>query len=628
MTSADAMAGAAPRAPAPASLPTAEALRAAYRADTARTVRVRLTIAVGFFLFFVGVAVLLERLYHPERGNTLFHVYLVELAVCSAGLLAVRRPRLARWTTAVAAALSAGLALLMIRYNVLVGGHAERCAMFQVCLLSGLVATLPWGWRPQLFVVAASLCGFAVAAPHLSGADALVYAGLALASGGATTVWGALFLDRYRAQAFQRTALLAETSTVQQEEAEVSTALVRVGQTLNAHLGQPDMLAEVNRLAVTALGCDSSSTFVWDEACAAFRLRAAAGMRPEVYAEIAQIEFPRRAVPIIDMLRPGEVVEIVEPDGQSAVPPGLLRRWNGASLLFAPISRREEIIGVHVHGYRTRTGPFSPKQRRLALGIAHATAMALENARLIETLQTASRLKSEFVSTMSHELRTPLNVITGYLDLLADGAFGPLADPVRETLGRVRRSALELFALVNATLDLGRIEAGRERVELAPVDLPALFTDLAAELEALVPRGVELRWWSAVGAPVATDRVKLKTVLKNLVGNALKFTQRGRVEVAAALGADGRLTIRVEDTGVGIPADSLPVIFEMFRQVDGSHTRRYGGVGLGLYIVQRLVGLLGGTIDVASTPGVGSTFTVTVPVTCPGDARAATSARA
>ena len=401
-----------------------------------------------------------------------------------------------------------------------------------------------------------------------------------------------------------------------EEEAQTAAALVEVGQTLSAHLGKADMLERVTALALGALGCDWSATFMWDDSQRTLRLVASAGIRGDLRTMLESTSLPADGFGITDIVRSGQLAEI--PDVRHAAPntPSLLRRIEAASALYASICLAGTSMGIQVHGYRERTGPFASKQRRLATGVADATAIAVANARLIDDLQSSSRLKSEFVATMSHELRTPLNIIVGYSDMLAEGVVGPLSQEQQDTVARVQRAGLELLDLVNATLDMGRLEAGRDPVARDEVDLDAVLRQLDIELGPLVRIGVALRWQNLLGdAPLVTDKSKLKTILKNLVGNALKFTSSGSVEVLAHWESE-RVRFEVRDSGIGIPPESLPVIFEMFRQADGSSTRTFGGVGLGLHIVHRLVDLLGGEVSVESTVGAGSTFVVSWPA-CP-----------
>jgi len=578
----------------------------AYRAETATLIRRRLALAISVLLLVVGMGIVAEATAHPARARAVVASYGLLVLMCAAGLLACQRPRLEGWLDGVGAVVMLGVSLALASYDGRVGASAERAAMTQLCLLTGLVVMLPWGWRPQLVVALGSLLSFALAAPHLAAADPLLYASSALAIGATTSLAGAFFLGRHRWDAFRRAALL-------RREADIASALMHVAETLNAHLDDPRMLERVNRLAVELLGCDCSSTFSWDASRQAFRLHANVGSPPEVVRELLTLELPRDRLPGFDALGAGALLEIADARCQELVPTGLLGRLEVSSALCVPVLRRGEVIAVLVHGHRGHVGPFTPTQQRLAVGIGHATAIALKNASLVADAHTASRLKSEFVSTMSHELRTPINVIAGYSYLLEQGTFDPLTPGQQDTVERIARSARELLDLVTATLDMNRLEAGRDPLVHAAVDLRDLLGELGRELEPLVREGVVLRWRNALGStPIVSDRAKLKTILKNLMGNALKFTSAGTVDVAASLAGD-RLTLEVSDTGMGIAPQDLPVIFEMLRQGDGSDSRRAGGVGLGLHIVRRLVELLGGTISVCSTLERGSRFTVVIP---------------
>ncbi len=241
-----------------------------------------------------------------------------------------------------------------------------------------------------------------------------------------------------------------------------------------------------------------------------------------------------------------------------------------------------------------------------------------ELRRLYNEAQAANRLKSEFIATMSHELRTPLNTIVGYTDLLLDGEYGSLSADQLKTLRIIGRHQLELGELINATLDLSRLEASKVALELSDVDLTDLLQLLETDARSLWANpDVQFIWNIAPGLPrLHTDRAKLKTVLRNLVGNAAKFTERGSITVEARA-VPGGVEIVVADTGVGIPKDKQELIFEPFRQVDSSTTRRYRGVGLGLYIVRRLLMMMGGEIALESDVGRGSTFRIRLPLSSP-----------
>ena len=231
--------------------------------------------------------------------------------------------------------------------------------------------------------------------------------------------------------------------------------------------------------------------------------------------------------------------------------------------------------------------------------------------------ESANRAKTEFLANMSHELRTPLNAIVGTGDVLLKTALTP---EQRQCVLMSQRASQALLRLVNDVLDLAKIEAGTLRVESAPFDLGELLDRTMRLLELRqVRKGVALTVAVAPDVPVHLegDGFRLQQILFNLIGNALKFTERGSVSLTVSnAGNDGqrpRLHFAVSDTGIGIPADQLTHIFDRFTQVDSGDSRKYGGAGLGLSICQQLVHLMQGTIQVSSEPGKGSTFIVLLP---------------
>ncbi|MCX8070832.1 MAG: PAS domain-containing sensor histidine kinase [Candidatus Binatia bacterium] len=413
---------------------------------------------------------------------------------------------------------------------------------------------------------------------------------------------------------------ITEQRTFQEElreEALIASTLSRAAEDIIAALNSPQLPAVLCGVATWALGGRWAQLWTVDEESGRVRPEAQHAASPEVWQALQVVEVHKSMV--IDLWRRVETREIVTISPQKAsqwIPQtllGLAKAFSGAAVI--PLWRGNQISGALVVGVQEEALPLARPLERIANGLSQLASLTLENARLVHEVERASRLKSEFMATMSHELRTPLNVIIGYSGLLLEGALGELSKDQVEAVERLRANALQLLDLVNATLDVTRLETGRVPLELRPTSVPEVVAQTVREtVDQLRPTGLDI--WRAVPPTlprVTTDPVKLKVILKNLLANAMKFTPSGWVLIDSQVYKD-ELVIRVADTGIGIPPTEIERIFEPFQQVGAPVDHRHGGVGLGLYIVRRLVDAFGGEITVESQVGYGTAFTVRLPV--------------
>ena len=469
-------------------------------------------------------------------------------------------------------------------------------------LMMAAAIVIPWGVWPQV-VVAALLATAYGLLPSEAATASSVDLVMSLADCVALSVIGAYVLDRQYRQAF-REREQARRATAERE------ILLDAGRQLNQSLDFHETVATITRVGRAIIGSDTVALIVIDPRRDVLRTVSVAGELRDIDREVLNLEIPLAALqPLFDELRAHGFVTTPGPHLQALAE--LSREQFGVlATLFVAIERQGELLGYLTFNYRHEIAGFTPEQIHMARGFASQGAIALANANLVSDLHQASRIKSEFVSTMSHELRTPLSVILGYTDVLQDAIKDFEA---RVVLDRIRVAGRELFEMVQTTLDLNRLESGQDPAHYETVGMQELWDELAGQYAALDRSATVGLRWEVVGAPVAfTDRRKLKIIVKNLVSNALKFTTEGEICVSVRATAE-RCIVVVRDTGIGIPAEHLSSVFDMFRQVDASDRRAHGGVGLGLYIVRRLAEQLRATLDVRSTVGVGTTFTLTLP---------------
>lgn len=319
--------------------------------------------------------------------------------------------------------------------------------------------------------------------------------------------------------------------------------------------------------------------------------------------------------------------------------PEFFRRHRLFSYLGVPLSIKDDILGV-LSFYTREENEFSGEEVEFLSTLAGQAAIAIYHSQVYEEMTTlagnlarSNRVKDEFLSVISHELRTPLNVVMGYTGLVRDRLLGEINAEQEKALETVMNRANDQLSMINSILQATRFEAEEMKAESHVVRLKDFLDDLQSAYAIHLDKELKLVWDYLPDLPVIqTDGGKLRQILENLINNAIKFTPKGTVTVAARIlnGAgsyeaafagrnggrgSGLLQLKVTDTGIGIPQDHFPLIFEKFHQVDSSETRRYGGVGVGLYVVKKFAELLGGRVEIESEPGAGSVFTVTVPCT-------------
>jgi len=426
---------------------------------------------------------------------------------------------------------------------------------------------------------------------------------------------------------------LEEYSRTLEEKVEVRTlelarsveelqALGEVSKAVSSTLDLQKVLATIVAHAVELSGTESGAIYEYDEVKEQFQLRATHRMSDELTRAIREGRInlgetavgrageKRQAVQVPDIREEPNypLREIIERDGFRA-------------LLAVPLLREDRLIGGLVVR-RREPGQFAQETVDFLQNFATQSALAIQNARLFREiekkgreLEIASKHKSEFLANMSHELRTPLNAILGYTELILDKIYGNVPEQIQEVLERVEQNGRHLLSLINDVLDLSKIEAGHLTLSLNEYSMKEVVQTVVTAVESLAAeKNLELR--VTVSPEVACgkgDEQRISQVLMNLVGNAIKFTEEGKVEVEARASND-TFVISVSDTGPGLSEADQQKIFEEFHQVDGSSTRKKGGTGLGLSIAKRIVEMHGGSIWVESTLGKGSTFSFTLPI--------------
>ncbi len=417
--------------------------------------------------------------------------------------------------------------------------------------------------------------------------------------------------------AVENSSLYQQTAAKAEELASLYSIAAVAGESLDIKVVLKTTMSKVLEI----FGFDAARIYLCRGDSKDLHLAAAQGFPPDVH--------------VVDKYQPGQTrigkafetgepsfVENMETDSdyQQTAPNRLMFKAGFRSSFIVPLKIRGSGLGV-INFLKRQPYRFSESDRQLIHAIVYHLGIAVGNANLYSKikdktleLEMANRAKDEFLGVMSHELRTPLNVIKGYAEVTKERTFGELNSEQEYALDKICSHATELSHMINSILQVTTIEANTVKLASRQLNPCDLLDELKSDYRIRASKELGILWDYPEYLPLlTTDHEKLKAVLQNLVNNALKFTEKGIITISALhINETQAIEFRVSDTGPGIAADKLPLIFDMFQQADSSATRRHDGVGLGLYIVKKFVDLLGGSISVQSELGKGSTFAVSL----------------
>jgi signal transduction histidine kinase/CheY-like chemotaxis protein len=613
-----------------------DAVREALRGELRPLLVAKLRVAVRVATAGIALSMLADLHFNAEQLAVLAALKLFAIAAAVAELFVLERARHGSWrrTVALALLIIGTLCLVPAVGSIYTRDVASATFLF-VVITMGAATYLPWGGWPQSILAAGAGLGVLASAHAVTGLRAVsIDSATAVLVALGVSVYLAFALERQRLDRKRIESLLAGQAVVLElvaTDAEVPQSLRRLLEIIEGQ--RPGMLCSVLLL---------------DEDGRHLRHGAAPSLPADYSRAVDGIEIGPDVGSCGSAAHRRErvIVEDIATDPRWAEFRGLALRHGLRACWSQPIlSAGGAVLGTFAMYYREPRGPTAAELELVRTG-THLARIAIERhrnrrelARHVEALQEArvraedqaldlaqardqalasTRAKAQFLANMSHEIRTPMNGIIGMADLLLEST---LTDEQLDFASTVRSCSEALLGVVNDILDVSKIEAGRVTLEHVDFRLRDVIEEVAdvfackahqkgLELVACVPPGVpdELRG----------DPARLRQVLSNLVGNAIKFTETGEVVIEAALlrqtATHASLEVSVRDTGIGIPREQHAAVFESFVQGDGSTTRRYGGTGLGLTICRQLVDLMGGRMALASEPGNGSTFSVELPL--------------